>query len=175
MKPMRAVTRRLLDQRMIGMEQKVGPRPARGWIKAIREALGMSASELAERMGVSLTRVRQIEQGEMGGSILLSTIERAAEALNCRFCYVLVPDEPLEDMVRRQALAKAAEKTASSMPEVAPEHRGLLTEAVSEQVEALASVLVDSRGLWRAPDTTNGGRGDRASGTMHSDTTSTAS
>ncbi len=69
----------------------------------------MSSYELAKRMRLSPTRVRQFEGAEVAGSIRLSTLGRVAEALNCRLFYVFVPNEPLEQMVQRQAYVKAAE------------------------------------------------------------------
>jgi predicted DNA-binding mobile mystery protein A len=58
-------------------------RPATGWIKAIREALGMSAVELARRLGVGVPTVTRMELSEAEDRITLSTLRRAAEAMGC--------------------------------------------------------------------------------------------
>jgi predicted DNA-binding mobile mystery protein A len=152
MLPFKAVTRRMLDGRLAGLCERVGPRPECGWIRAIRDALGMSTFELGERMGVTPSRVRQMERAEAAGSMELATLERAARALNCRFCYVIVPNEPLELMVRHQALEKAAGEVAASTPEGDPTEadRALFAAVMAEQVEARAHELIDRRGLWRA-------------------------
>jgi predicted DNA-binding mobile mystery protein A len=100
----RSSRRRALDQRLSRHEDRVGPPPLQGWIRAIREALVMSQFELGERMGLSQPRVAQIERAEAEGSVQLETIRRSAAALGCSFWYVLVPNEPLDRMVRRQAL-----------------------------------------------------------------------
>jgi len=55
-------------------------RPPRGWVKAIREALGMTTRQLASRIGVGQSRVVDIEKGEMTGSITLDSLQRAARA-----------------------------------------------------------------------------------------------
>ena len=155
MQPIRAVTRRRLDQRLAGLEELVGPRPARGWIRAIRESLGMSRSELAGRMGVSASRVAQFESDEVDRRIKLGSLERAADAVGCTVCYVLVPRDSLEQMVRRQARDKAARRvTAPTLP-TAPEDECELADIVTEQIEALAYELIDRRGLWAI---TYGGR-----------------
>ena len=91
----------------------------------------MTTFEMAARMGVTQSRASQLERAEVEGSILLSTLERTAAALHCRVCYALVPEEPLEAIVYRQALQKAA------------------AEAVSEVIEDLAFQLIDRRGLWQ--------------------------
>jgi hypothetical protein len=75
----------------------------------------------------------------------LSTLRRAAEALNCRLFYVLVPEEPLEDMVLRQAYAKAVEELSWAAPPPRSEER------TEEQMESRALELVDTARLWRMP------------------------
>jgi predicted DNA-binding mobile mystery protein A len=150
MRPLRSIPRRQLDQCLAGLAGLIDP-PPRGWVRAIRDALVMSTFELGQRMGVSASNVSKLERAERAGSVQLASLERAARALNCRLWYVLVPNEPLEQMVRRQALAKAV---AASAPAASGENRceadaALLAEVMSEQVEALAHGLIDSRGLWR--------------------------
>jgi predicted DNA-binding mobile mystery protein A len=77
--------------------------PARGWIKAVREALGMTTAQLAIRMGVKQPSIVDLERSEAKGSIELATLRRAAEALDCALVYALVPNKPLEATVRERA------------------------------------------------------------------------
>ena len=77
--------------------------PVRGWIKAIREALGMTAEQLAKRLGVKQPSVVALEQSEAKGTIELATLRRVAEALDCTLIYALVPNKPLEQTVRERA------------------------------------------------------------------------
>lgn len=77
--------------------------PVRGWIKAIREALGMTTVQLADRLRVKQPSVVALEQSEEKGSIELATLRRVAEALDCQLVYALVPKKPLETMVRERA------------------------------------------------------------------------
>ena len=81
--------------------------PARGWIKAVREALGMTTAQLAIRMRVKQPSVVELERSEAKGSIGLATLRRAAEALDCTLIYALVPNKPLETMVGERARAFA--------------------------------------------------------------------
>ena len=85
----------------------------------------------------------------MTGSVQLSTLERAAEALNCRLHYVLVPRQPLEAMVRQQAQVRAAATVDAAAHTMRLEDQRPDAEATSAQVETLADELVDRRGLWR--------------------------
>ncbi|MCD6187746.1 MAG: mobile mystery protein A, partial [Desulfuromusa sp.] len=86
--------------------------PVKGWLRSIREALGMSGQQLGKRMNVSQPRVVQMEKDELSGAITIKTMRHAAEALDCVFVYALVPRTSLEDTVRRQA-QKVAKKHLS--------------------------------------------------------------
>jgi predicted DNA-binding mobile mystery protein A len=77
--------------------------PVRGWIKAIRQALGMSTAQLAERLRIKQPSLVALEQSEAKGTIELATLRRAAAALDCTLVYALVPNKPLEKMVRDRA------------------------------------------------------------------------
>jgi predicted DNA-binding mobile mystery protein A len=79
--------------------------PVRGWIKAIREALGMTTAQLAGRLGVKQPSVVALEQSEAKGSIELATLRRVAAALDCTVVYALVPNRPLEATIRDRARA----------------------------------------------------------------------
>jgi predicted DNA-binding mobile mystery protein A len=77
--------------------------PVRGWVKAIRAGLGMSSEQLAKRLGVKQPSVVAMEQSEAKGTIELATLRRVAEALDCTLVYALVPNKPLETIVRDRA------------------------------------------------------------------------
>jgi predicted DNA-binding mobile mystery protein A len=99
-----AQARARLDERFKAMEPSVRQsQPVRGWIKAIREAFGMTAEQLAKRLGVKQPSVVALEQSEAKGTIELATLRRVAEALDCTLIYALVPNKPLEQTVRERA------------------------------------------------------------------------
>jgi predicted DNA-binding mobile mystery protein A len=103
-----ALSRAHLDERF----QELRPvtrytSPVRGWIKAIREALGMSTAQLAKRLRVKQPSVVAIEQSEAKGTIELATLRRVAEALDCTLVYALIPNQPLELIIRDRARAFA--------------------------------------------------------------------
>jgi len=95
-----------LDQRFrrLGPPKRYTP-PVRGWMKAIREALGMSTAQLARRLKIKQPSVVDLEKSEARGSIELATLRRVAEALDCTVVYALVPNKPLDTMVRDRARA----------------------------------------------------------------------
>ena len=150
MRSPRRTARRRLDQRLVGLD--LGQRPPRGWVRAIREALGMTTAELGQRMGLTQSRVSQIERSEELGSIRLDTLERAAQALNCKVRYVFVPNEPLEEMVQRQARLRAQAEVDAVTHTMALEDQvpepGVLDSLVQEMTER----FVDERHLWEQPN-----------------------
>jgi predicted DNA-binding mobile mystery protein A len=120
--------------------------PTGGWVKTIRESLGMSELELSARLGVTQQRVSQLQSAEAKESIQLSTLRRAAEALNCELVYYLAPKEALGNMVWRQAFAKAAEEVGYDPDDPDDDDRAVRK---GEEAEALTPCWVDRRGLWR--------------------------
>ena len=86
--------------------------PARGWIKAVREALGMTTAQLAKRLGMKQPSIVAIEQSEAKGTIELATLRRVAEALDCTLVYALVPNKSLETTVRERAREFARRRLA---------------------------------------------------------------
>lgn len=107
---MRPLARKRLDERLDSL-RSLHPSaliaPHGGWIRAIREALGMPRHELGRRIGVGEKRVMQLELGEAQGKITMESLARAAEALDCELVVALVPRQPLEKTVsdRRMQLA----------------------------------------------------------------------
>jgi len=97
-------SRSQLDERFreLGPAKRYTP-PVRGWIKALREALGMSTAQLAKRMRIKQPSIIALQQSEAKGTIELRTLRRVAEALDCHLLYALVPKKPLETIVRDRA------------------------------------------------------------------------
>ena len=82
--------------------------PKTGWVREIRDALGISQSQLAARAGVSRATVQQMERAEGRRRITLASLDRLAQAMGCQVAFAIVPKGgSLEDVRRRQALARA--------------------------------------------------------------------
>lgn len=88
------------------------PRPPRGWVRAVRDALGITSRQLAARMGLAQSTIIALEKGEAAGTVTLNTMREAAEALNCQLVYALAPRTSLTDMVQQRARALAKKKLA---------------------------------------------------------------
>jgi predicted DNA-binding mobile mystery protein A len=87
--------------------------PPKGWLRAIRDALGMTTAQLARRLGVSQPRIVELEHSEVSGGVTLHTLQRAAEALGCRLVYAIVPERPLSEIVRERAEIIADRQSAA--------------------------------------------------------------
>ena len=148
----RVVARRQLDKRLDALRAaKIGAqRPPRGWIKAIREALGITTRQLATRIGVGQSRVVDIEKAEVTGSITLGSLQRAARALDCEFVYALVPRTSLETMVEGRASTLAKSRVKSARHTMTLEDQRLDEEDEREQIKELSRKLAEQSGsvLW---------------------------
>src|SRR5438445_12946730 len=84
------------------------PRPPKGWLRAIREALGVSGSEIARTLKTSRQLPVQLEKAEAQDRITLKSLRTAADALGCAMAYALVPRaNSLRDSVDHRARAQA--------------------------------------------------------------------
>jgi predicted DNA-binding mobile mystery protein A len=101
----RRLIRRGLDQRVLSLKSTAAnaQRPARGWLRAVREAIGLKQETVAQKIGVTRPSYRDLEASEARGSIRLSSLIRAADAMDCEVVYFLVP---------RDAVAKTSEELA---------------------------------------------------------------
>ena len=149
-----ALARKHLERRLAPLRKTNDlTRPARGWIKAIREALGMTSAQLGRRVGVSQSRVTRIEKDEVEEAITLKTLRRIAEGLNCTLVYALVPNQPLDDIVRARAHTVADEQIAPSDHTMKLENQALDASDLQSERERLVNELVagDPRNLWNQP------------------------
>lgn len=80
-------------------------KPLQGWIKTIRELLGMTSVQFSKKLKVSQPRLAVIEKNEK--NLKLSTMEKIADELNCDFVYALVPRENVNDIIYNRAKQKA--------------------------------------------------------------------
>lgn len=124
------------------------PRPHKGWIRAIRDALGMSSTELASRMGVSQQTVPDLERSELHDTIKLETLRRVAEALNCDLVYFLLPRVSLDEAVRAQARRKAASLLGRVAHHSRLEDQAVGDDDTAAQLDEFAARFIDRRGLW---------------------------
>jgi len=147
----RTIARKQLDQRLQSFaELKKTQPPMRGWIRAIRDALGMTAEQLARRMGVQRQRVHALEKAEIAGSATINSVKKAAEAMDCVFVYALVPRDSLQAHVERQALKYAEKIHAAVQHSMVLEQQGLTVDESRQHIRADAERFAREtvRDMW---------------------------
>ena len=122
--------------------------PPKGWVRAIRDALGMSGAQLARRMDITPQSLNGIEQSEASETIRLETLRKAAAALDCQLVYALVPNKPLEDRVAERARAKALEAIGGVSHSMAMEDQKGLDDDMEDRIQIFISETLRDRDLW---------------------------
>lgn len=133
-------------------ELKSVTQPKKGWIRAIRDSLGISTRQLGDRLGVNKSRITRIEQDEVGGSVTLKTMRRMADALDCVFVYGFVPRKSLEATLRDQAIHVAKKRMSRVAHTMALEDQGLSVDEQKKAFENVVDELIKAmpKTLWEA-------------------------
>lgn len=142
---------RHLDKRFAALRPLAkSPRPPKGWLRAIRDALGMTTAQFAQRLTVSQPRIVELEQSEVSGSVTLNTLQRAAEALGCRLVYALVPEQPLADTVRERAELIAARQSGAVEHTMRLEDQAVTSKKASKELhrQRIEELLRRPARLW---------------------------
>lgn len=134
----RQKTRQLDDELVVA---NIPSRPRSGWIAAVRQALGMSKTQLARRMNIVRQSLNDLESNELKGTITLASLRNAADGLGCDLQYVLVPRKPLQQMVADQALHRASKKLGRINQSQALEAAAIEAESFSRAVTDLATEI----------------------------------
>jgi predicted DNA-binding mobile mystery protein A len=111
--------------------------PPEGWLRTVRKALGISAAELARKMGVTRARVSQAEHAELTGGVTLKSMQATAEAMGCRFVYAIIPPGRIEDVIMAQARKKALAIVGTASQHMALENQALPNDRIAQEVERL--------------------------------------
>jgi predicted DNA-binding mobile mystery protein A len=142
------MARKTLDQRVKPLRDIETVTPNGGWIRAVREALGMTATQYAERARVARQTAHQYEKNEIDGSIRLDTLRRAAEVLECHFVYAFVPKTSFDAIVREQASNVAMTELARVDQTMLLENQRVDSRAIEQRLALRIEELVGSRHLW---------------------------
>ena len=110
----------------------------------------MTTYQLAKRMGVNQSRIIKLEQATENHTVKLETLERVAEALECKLVFALVPKTSLKDIVETQAHEKAKKRVQYVSHSMDLEDQKASQEDVESDIEELAQSLIDRSGnkLW---------------------------
>ena len=124
--------------------------PPEGWIRTTRKALGMSAAQLARRLGKTRALVSNTEKAELNGGVTLRTMRSMAEAVNCRFIYAFVPEENAEAIIKRRAREKAERRIMEAAVQMVLEQQIISQTQIESEIERLSENILKEQpsDLW---------------------------
>jgi predicted DNA-binding mobile mystery protein A len=125
--------------------------PPRGWLKLIRQAMGLTERQQAERLGIAGSTLHKSEQSEADERITLAQLRKLADGLDCQLVYALVPRRPLSEVVHGRARAIALEEVGGVAHTMGLEDQRPGDERLRKQVERRTEELLRGRwsDLWR--------------------------
>ena len=137
---------RQLDEALAPFQElRSRPGPRSGWLRAIREALGMTTRQLAARTGKSKTTVLSTERNEANGTVQLDSLRNLADALDCDLVYAIVPRTSLRERLDRQAGMIASQTVRRVSASMELEDQGVSAEERARQIDELAEEILRAR------------------------------
>jgi len=143
-----AEARRSLDRTLSPLRRLPRRRPERGWVRAIRDALGMTAAQLGDRIGVTQSTIQRLETSEAADTIQLNSLRRLAEGLNCELVYALIPRDTLTATYDAAVRAAAGRELARVSHSMALEDPAVNDEAEDERLRQFIAEELDPREIW---------------------------
>jgi predicted DNA-binding mobile mystery protein A len=91
-KDQRGMARRDLDEcQMLFRKAWQKTKYRRGWLRTIRQALGVPVAEIAAKLGVNRSVIFRMEAREFKRTVSLKTLDKMAEAMGCEVVFTIVP------------------------------------------------------------------------------------
>ena len=124
--------------------------PGKGWIRAIRDAIGMTGEQLAKRLNINKQRVSRIEHDEKLGKVKIETLRNVADAMDCVFVYAFVPRDSLDQTVKEQAKVIAKKRMARSNQMMRLEKQELSDSEKAKAMKTIIDEIVETmpKSLW---------------------------
>jgi predicted DNA-binding mobile mystery protein A len=125
--------------------------PPIGWIKAIRNSIGMSMEQLGKKLSITKQGVMDIEKREKEGAITIKSMQEIAKAMDMKLVYGFVPNEgDLEQMIETRAIEmakKIVERTSNTMK---LEDQANSKERIEKAIKERASEIINNtpKILW---------------------------
>src|SRR5258708_39729300 len=115
-------------------------RPPRGWLKAVRDALGIPAEQVGRLIHTTKQGVQYFEKAEAEDRITLKNLRRVAEAMGCELVYAIVPKSgSIENLADQRARIKATKRVLSVEHSMALEDQtpGGVNELIDEETKRI--------------------------------------
>lgn len=131
-------------------------KPRVGWVKTVRMALSMSVEQLANRLGVTRSRITQLENAEIHDAVTLRSLQEAANAMECELVYAIVPknNSSLEDIIKKRVAQIANERVDRIAHSMALEAQSVDADVLKNQKNELAKSLTEhlNKKIWAPSD-----------------------
>ena len=115
-------------------------RPSRGWLRAIREALGMTLEQVGRSMDRTRQEILAFERAEAEDRITLHSLRKVAESMGCELVYAVVPKSgTLHDLAKETARAAAAKRVLAAEHSMALESQaaGGVDDRIEEETRRI--------------------------------------
>jgi predicted DNA-binding mobile mystery protein A len=115
-------------------------RPARGWLRAVREALGITLDHVGKSAEVTRQRIQKYENAEAEDRITLATLRRVAKAMDCELVYAIVPKSgSLIELAEKQARDQATKRVLAVEHTMALEDQaaGNIEQAINDETQRI--------------------------------------
>jgi predicted DNA-binding mobile mystery protein A len=125
--------------------------PPIGWIKAIRNGIGMSMEQLGKKLSITKQGVMDIEKREKEGAITIKSMQEIAKAMDMKLVYGFVSNAgSLEQMIETRAIEmakKIVERTSNTMK---LEDQANSKERIEKAIKERASEIINNtpKILW---------------------------
>jgi predicted DNA-binding mobile mystery protein A len=145
---LRKLTARQIDKQVRPFKNFIGP--SIGWIRTIRKALGINTRQLGEKTGVSSERIVRIEADELENKLTMATLQKMAEAMNCRFVYAFVPNDNLDKIIQKAAQDKAKTQMSRISHSMTIEDQKTGVKELNEQIDILTEEYLNKniKKIW---------------------------
>ncbi len=125
--------------------------PERGWINTIRTTLNMTMAQLGTRLNITRQGVRRIEESEANGGITLNSLKDAANAMDLKLVYALVPKNgTIDDLIQSKAEKLAQKIVLRTNQNMKLEDQGIGDEKIAKTINELAQEIKREmrKSLW---------------------------
>jgi len=127
-------------------------KPPIGWIKLIREAIGMSSKALAKKLNISTSTMSETERAEIDEAISLKKLRKVAEELNCDLVYYFLPRVEISKMIEDRAQHLAKKKLLQLKGHMDLEDQSVSEKFIEQKTRELINELKYNKKLWDEND-----------------------
>ena len=150
-----ALDRKQLDTRFAKLREVLVllSSPRGGWIRTLRNALGMRQQDLAGRLRVSSQAVADLERREADGTVTITKLRDAAHALGAELYYVIVPARPINTTLQIRAEQVARFLVEQVHHSMRMEDQTTAEQEYRERLKEMENHLLEMPSLlWTLPD-----------------------